>query len=279
MAAFSTYYDYWEKAIQEWFTSDSMTTYDWTDPSKTPLWNKLPSDSSEKYIPEPWWGNHDCNTELHSVVINFNPGAGGCKQCKSSIPSTNRSSYAKDIVGNSTAISNTYLPDTAAWHYGKRAKPIFDALKANGVSLSSPTLGNHLSIELIPWHTEHATSAYGFNKYLNANIKAIYDHCICFAAEASKNIKNGILDNVVIVRMSGANTEKVFKKIHEQMGIGYKSLPPISLKTNSNVKYRIFQLDNCDVKFVCIWQSRGWHANDFPAQPSLNEIIAKIPSL
>ena len=285
MAAFSTYYDYWENAIQNWFNGKCMK--DWSNPFNN-LWNdEKRTKQSSDYIPEPWWGNHDCNTELHSVVINFNPGAGGCKQCKSAIPSTNRSSYANDIVGTGTVVGATYLLGTAKWHYNRRAKPILSALKTIEPSLSFvPTnpdsLKHHLSVELIPWHTQNTSSACGFDAYLKNNIKAVYEHSILFAANESQRISNGKLKKVVILRMSEKNTDWVMKLLTEKVGITCKKTTNKQTINGTHSHYIVYQLCDRsnlwlkDIKFVSIWGS--YTRNNFPGQADLEEILNQIKS-
>ena len=104
---------------------------------------------SSDYIPEPWWGNHNIDIPLHSVIINFNSKQGEVIQLRNAVPYKN--SYATDIVDSG------YLSQTAKWHESKRAKPILEALKRIGVLPSNytPYLTNHLSVKLIPWHTEN----------------------------------------------------------------------------------------------------------------------------
>jgi len=51
----------------------------WQNPNGLPLYNSGPAalgDYSLKWIPEPWWGHvgNYSRKDLHSVVINFNPG-------------------------------------------------------------------------------------------------------------------------------------------------------------------------------------------------------------
>ena len=117
-------YNPWESCIADWYAGRPMGT--WTDPNTIPLLNNIAlGTKSSDYIPEPWWGNHDMDIPLHSVVINFNPGRGENIQHRTAI--SYHGSYAIDIVDSG------YLHKTANRHENRRALPILNALKRIGV--------------------------------------------------------------------------------------------------------------------------------------------------
>lgn len=256
-------YNTWESCIADWYAGSPMGT--WTDPNTIPLLNNIALGSNScDYIPEPWWGNHDMNIPLHSVVINFNPGRGKDIQLRNTVPY--KGSYAKDIVDSS------WLPKTAKWHENRRALPILNALKRIGVLPTNyiPSLDNHLSVELIPWHTENIQRASGFHDYLKANILNVYEYAICFAAHESKRIANEKLRNVVILRLSETNTNKLLKLLD---GIGFSSIasPKRTVPgTKSHcLEFTINRLPG--IRFFSIWGSDA--RNNFPKGSDMDYIL------
>ncbi len=257
------FYNTWEDRIADWYAGRPMGT--WSDPNETPLLNSInPQTNSKDYVPEPWWGNHDINTPLHSVVINFNPGQGGDIQLHSAIPY--KCSYAKDIVDSG------YLPKTGQWHENRRALPVLNALKNIGILPPSykPSVNNHLSVELIPWHTENAGARCGFTKYLKENILSVYEYSICFAANESKRIANPKLSNVVILKLSGTKTKKLLELLD---GIGYASVIKSQQTAPSGqshcLEFSIKRLPG--VRFCSIWGSKS--RNNFPSQADLEYVL------
>ena len=256
-------YNTWESCIADWYAGSPMGT--WTDPNTIPLLNNIAlGTNSCGYIPEPWWGNHDMNIPLHSVVINFNPGQGENIQHRNVIPY--HGDYAKDIVDSGV------LPKTDKWHENKRALPILNALKRIGVLPTNyiPSLDNHLSVELIPWHTENIQRASGFHDYLKANILNVYEYAICFAAHESKRIANEKLRNVVILRLSETNTNKLLKLLD---GIGFSSIasPKRTVPgTKSHcLEFTINRLPG--IRFFSIWGSDA--RNNFPKGSDMDYIL------
>lgn len=250
--ASSIYYKYWECFVAQWYNGKKVIR-DWSDPG-------VPSSC---YIPEPWWGN-DGTQPLYSVVVNFNPGSGGPAQKHSSVPYCH--SYASDIVNHIPTKSftsrtrpkkgeNKQWPyNTAYWHMNRRAKPILNNIS----NTSDYTLENHLSIELIPWHTDKVDQR-NYVPYLEYNIKAVYEHSICFAANESKRI-DGKLKNVVLLRMSGVFTKNLLDKL------GKKKLVTYTIICEGNVNhgyYLEFSLDKWPgVRFISIWGK--YTRNNFP---------------
>lgn len=256
-------YKYWEKFIATWSKRKIMKG--WTDPCPPILLNG-PSfiDKTTDYIPEPWWGN-DGTQPLHSVVINFNPGAGGCCQKRGVVPYV--SSYAGDIVNNMSILSQT-----RNWHWVHRAKPLLDELNSLGIISSGYTLKNHLSIELLPWHTSNVDKAYML--YISDNIKEVYDNVICFAANESRRIKNSKLKNVVIMRMNDQKAKLVFEEIKKATGYSWHSERSYTT-TSGQGKCEEFTISSLsDIRFICIWGPTS--RNDFPPKKDMNDIMRWI---
>lgn len=113
------FYTYWNDFIKKWF-SGCKNIDGWTEPA-----GKL----SSHYIPEPWWGNDD-SQPLHSIVVNFNPGKGGFPQKRENLTKVFKSSYANDIVNNTTIQSGSkeWPNCTRNWNLKKRAIPILQHL-------------------------------------------------------------------------------------------------------------------------------------------------------
>lgn len=256
------FYLYWEEFIDTWNSiqcnqpSGKELSEDgyrgWTNPDSLLYNNSKTRDLASSYIPEPWWGN-DGSQHLHSVVVNFNPGVGGEEQRHGVIPY--QTSYSKEIV-----LNGNILPLTAAWHWKYRGKPILEALKRNGYITSYQGLQNHLSIELIPWHTYGVDRNYW--KYLEQNTKEVFEHAILFAAHESHRIVNDKLRDVVILRTGEKATERLIKclatiGIHCVMASPEKSYVGDAGKS---IEFKIQEVP--DVRFVSVW---GTHSrNHFP---------------
>ena len=238
----------------------------WSDPDTIPVLNNIALNTkSSNYIPEPWWGNHNIDIPLHSVVINFNPGRGEDIQLRNTVPY--KGSYATDIVDSGC------LPKTAKWHENRRALPILNALKRIGRVLPTdyiPSLDNHLSVELIPWHTENTSATCGFGQYLQANILNVYEYAICFAAHESKRIKNDKLKNKVILKLSGSTTAMILDLLN---GIGYRSVVyPQQTVPGTRSHCLEFTIDRLPgIRFFSIWGSDA--RNNFPKGSDLDYIL------
>ena len=256
-----TGYNTWESCIADWYAGRPMGT--WTDPNTIPLLNNIAlGTKSSDYIPEPWWGNHDMDIPLHSVVINFNPGQGENIQHRTA--RRYHGDYAKDIVDSGC------LPKTAQWHKNRRALPILNALKRIGVLSEDYTLDNHLSVELIPWHTENTSAKCGFGQYLQENILNVYEYAICFAAHESKRIANEKLRNVVILRLSETNTKNLLNLLD---GIGYSSIASPQ-RTVPGTKSHCFEFTINrlpGIRFFSIWGS--YARNNFPKGSDMDYIL------
>ena len=256
-------YNTWESCIEDWYAGRPMGT--WTDPNTIPLLNNIAlGTKSSDYIPEPWWGNHDMDIPLHSVVINFNPGQGENIQHRNVIPY--HGDYGRDIVDSGC------LSKTAKWHKNRRALPILNALKRIGELPTNyiPSLDNHLSVELIPWHTENIGRASGFRNYLMANILNVYEYAICFAAHESKRIANEKLRNVVILKLSETNTNILLKLLN---GIGYSSIASHKRTVPGTKSHCLeFTIDRLPgIRFFSIWGSTS--RNDFPVGKDMDYIL------
>lgn len=269
------FYQYWEDFIKQWSNPMDFNTSkkicDWTAPCQIPLYNDpLKKDLSSDYVPEPWWGN-DGSQPLHCVVVNFNPGKGGEDQMRDIIPY--KLSYAHDIVNN-----YNFFHSTRCWHWSKRAKPILSILKERENIKDSLGLQHYLSVELIPWHTEKVNP--GYWKYLKNNIEQVYYHTICFAAYEARRIANKTLNSVVILKLSGACTQRLVKELkrnnidayikeskNDDNGTNYT-------KSKKGAYLQFFIKEWSDIKFFSIW---GPHShNEFPPDKDLNEIINVI---
>lgn len=256
-------YQYWEKFFQQWNVG-AKAINGWTNPDSLPLYNSDNKDLSSLYVPEPWWGN-DKSTPLHSVVINFNPGAGAAAQTIDSIKAQNFPSYI-DLV------NSRYLSQTANWHFERRAKPILTALNRSGyISKDDISLKSHLSIELIPWHTQSADKTY--LKYCRQNLNYIFDCSIRFAADQSRRIANTKLKNTVIIKVS-ANRMTALLKDFKSIKQDSSTLDPCTAPSQ-NGHYMIFCFNSIpDIKFICIWGKCS--RNNFPDSADLDWIINNI---
>lgn len=226
--------------------------------------NPSKNDLTTDYIPEPWWGN-DGTKPLHSVVINFNPGEGGCCQRRCIVPYID--SYANDIVNNISI-----LRQTRRWHETQSAKPILDAWNRISRLKGDYGLENHLCIELIPWHASNVDKSY--LKYLSDNIKSVFEHYICFAANKSRKIENNKLKNVVILRINDREAEFLIKELNK---IGKRSSINSSVLTTTSGlgKYMEFSIEaRSDTRFISIWGV--YSRNDLSPSFDMDGIINSI---
>ena len=260
-------YKYWESFVKDW--SKKKVSSVWTNPDCLPLYNNpTKKDLTSLYIPEPWWGN-DGTKPLHSVVINFNPGEGGPCQERGVIPY--KTSYANDIVNNINVLCKT-----REWHKNRRAMPVLNTLKNLECITGSFGLENHLSIELLPWHTANAQDK-AYTQYQQMNINMVFEKVICFAANESRRIANKKLKNVVIMRMNGGRAKSVFEEMRKRIpNFQYKS-QTLHITPCGNGKYMEFQIHSHglnDIRFICIWGPRS--RNNFPPKSALEDILKSI---
>ena len=254
----------------------------WKNPNLIPLLGtKITGDMSLQYIPEPWWGNNGIHP-LHSVVVNYNPGGGGevqhHNQSSNLFGFPDYGSYVNDEVLR----SDKRLRRTHTFHKGKRASRVFNTLEAIGINLNGNySLENHLSIELIPWHTVNIDK---LRTYFSANLQTIYNHSLLFAAQEAKKIINVKLHNKVIVRISGTVIINLLNEmVHNGFGhhaitapltYTYKGCQPALIGGNGG--YMKFKLDiEPSIDFICIWGT-GKTGNDFPTKADMKWIFNNV---
>lgn len=287
-------YVYWNDFVKKW---QSLPTAEyinpapaepfhpfcgWENPNLQPLLNSdTPGDYSLKYLPEPWWGN-DSSHPLNSVVINYNPGGGGGIQdylhaCLL-FGNHDYSSFA-----DSEACKRTnHFAGTNRWHQGQRATRIFNTLSRIGFFVHpNNKLCNHLSIELIPWHTANTTT---ISTYISNNLHQIYQNCLLFAGDQSRRIDNEKLKNKVIMRLSG---DKALNLLNSMVAngfgfytiitpIGYTYIgtpPPVPHGKGGYMKFKFNVIP--DIEFICIWGT-GRTGNAFPPNDDMDWIFTHI---
>ena len=257
------YYSYWNTFVLDWIKSP----YGPENLLNTALKDGEDPDYSKYYVPEPWWGN-DGTDPLYSVCVNLNPGKGDSKLHTISNAKLKGITEYKDLF--------LILPDTHNWHQNRRAAPIGNALRAVH-NLPAGDIKNHLSIELIPWHTEHATQELRYWDYVLENLESIYRYSILFAYEKSHQIE-GPLKSKVILRFSGACADKLFKELKRKRLIGEYRERTLNLES-SNTHVQVYTIDSLsDCEFIAIWRSSGYGLNNFPCAEDMKEIITLITS-
>lgn len=320
----AAHYKYWNDFVDTWRNlplpsltaitpGTPKTISGWSNPNTIPLLNSSPAvaaDYSLKYVPEPWWGhtgNYDQH-ELHSVVVNFNPGkASGVQNHLYSSGLFGNPDYQQFIhreVDNFSLGVPTNFPQTNDWHYTNRAKPVFNALAGSGAKhnwqlifsnsdFKSLTLHNHLSIELIPWHTSGVGKIPGASgsifDYINLNLGNTFLQTLLFAASRSRCINNTVLQNTVILRLGKTYTRDLLKKLKRAglikcfSEITYINLltgPHPATSTTGNGAFLRFTIDHpdlLDIAFVSIWRpKRDSQQNNFPDPDLLIWIFANM---
>lgn len=264
----NNHYEYWNSFVLKWVLCpigpDNLYN---TEPDP----NTGLKDYSKDYIPEPWWGN--CgkdDTPLYSVCLNLNPGKGDPElQTRKNKPLVSIDRYP-DVFN--------LLPATHNWHASKRAKPIGNALRAiKGIPAGD--LSHHLSVELIPWHTEHASDALGYWSFVKNNVDSIFDHSFMFAADEAKRI-SGPLKNTVLMRFSESAANRIFKLFEDRGLICSPMMKHVASLSNPNVHATLFTFPNnprlSEHRFVAIWRSKGFGLNNFPDNESMEEIIRQL---
>lgn len=277
-------YKYWNEFVNNWrhlpvseYINPSPTIpynllLNWHNPNLTPLLNSPhPADFSLKYLPEPWWGNNGAHA-LNSIVINYNPGNGG--NIQNYVHSTGlygNPNFQTFANNEALRVSNNFI-DTNRWHKAKRSSRVFNALNRNGIALGKYTnLCNHLSIELIPWHTPNSTY---IGNYISNNLQEIYDHSIVFAAQESNRISNPLLHNKVLLRLSGTTTLNLFESFRASGICNYTILTPIGYTPGLKGGYLKVSISSIpNVQFVSIWGKIG---NDFPPDTDMDWIFNHI---
>jgi hypothetical protein len=259
----------------------------WNNPNLIPIYNSGAGDYSIKYIPEPWWGNNG-QERLQSIVLNYNPGQAGPAQGYANahllLAGGSYSDFVASEVRNYVAGSATMLPPTNNWHFVKRAIPIYRALvdtaTITAYSSERDYYAHHLSVELAPWHTKGVTGS--LLAYINANLRALFDDALFFAAEQSLRINNKKLNKKVIIRASGSRIDHLLKSLRFQ-GISNYTLHPFgtaALLHRGNGRCMRFMLSEINkrlgeqVVFLCIWGTTS--RNDFPSRLDLKDIFSAV---
>ena len=277
-------YIFWNNFVDRWRTLPPVeylnpapippfnTILGWTNPNLTPLMNSPAiTDYSLQYLPEPWWGNSGVHV-LNSVVINYNPGGGsGIQQYHHSMALFGCAHY-QDFADNEATGATNLFAGTNNWHRSNRARRIFNTLSRIRILLhGNHNLQNHLSIELIPWHTLNSLT---IGPYINANLQTIFDNCIKFSANESLRIENIKLKNKVILRLNGTMTTNLLSDF-VRLGIcAYNVINQIGYTQSMNggfFKFAINTLPN--VEFISIWGKIG---NDFPPNIDMDWIFTNI---
>jgi hypothetical protein len=279
-------YKFWNSFIDSWKHSPNIVFAPpggWSNPNVLLNSNSTPLDYSFQYLPEPWWGNSG-NHPLHSVVINYNPYTGGGNQFHSLCAPNlfGNKDYSSFVDSEVTGLTSV-LSNTNRWHNLRRAQPVFHALCASGIPTVMPKLENHLSIELIPWHTPTPNNP-AFYNYISANLQPIFDNSLLFAANESRRISNYKLKNKVILRMNETNMLNLLNQFKNSGICSYNILKSGSVPhpffppgSGSYCNFEIIHKSFNDIVFVCIWKPKGgWTRNDFPKQPQLNWIFQNI---
>ena len=278
-------YNYWNNFVENWGVLPQVeyinpnpiapfhSILNWINPNLSPLMNSDQlADYSLKYIPEPWWGNNGCHV-LNSVVINYNPGRGGLIQVVDHAAELFGNVNYQTLVNNESIGESSYFEATNNWHRTRRAARVFESLGRIEVDLNGFTmLENHLSLELIPWHTTD-TSAIGL--YINANLQSIFDNIIVFAANESLRIQNEKLRNKVILRLSGHNTMTLLNNFVQHEVCAFVLTEQIGQTPSENGSFLKFKINSIpDVEFISIWGRKS--RNDFPPNEDLDFIFRNI---
>ena len=268
-----SHYDYWNQFVTSWLSGAFISPDGLLNSCELP---DKSTDLSERYVPEPWWG-HNGNSEkpLYSVCINLNPGKGEA-------PLQTRDN--QDVAGI-TAYSDLFriLKETNRWHNDKRALPIRKAISGlSGVqplSNESDAIDNHLSIELIPWHTQHASSKLGYWDYVRNNFKDIYDYSFLFATEESRRA-TGPLHDTVILRFSGNTALKLLTLFMDNnliSGFSVCSLGPFD--NYPDLHAWCFSVSSIPCRYLAIWRSKGHNLNDLPPSEELQAVFSRYGSI
>lgn len=266
---------YWDNFVNDWRNNapfhNLIHINNWTMPNQIPLMNSIiVNDYSSFYLPEPWWGN-DGKQILNSVVINYNPGGGGLSQHYQNCGTLYGYSKYSHFVNSEATGTTNHFRETNKWHKARRSKRVFNTLSRIGIDLNGfDYLHNHLSIELIPWHTKNTRV---INTYIKQNLQAIYDYCIVFAANEATRIANDKLNSKVILRISGDNTIALLKNFAALDVCHFETLTPINYVPNKKAGYFKFAINNIsEIEFISIWGTR----NDFPSNENMDWIFNNI---
>lgn len=145
-----------------------------------------------------------------------------------------------------------------------------NALKNVGINLNGQeSLSNHLSVELIPWHTKGTNT---IQNYISSNLQSIHDNCLQFAALESNRITNSKLKSKVILRMSGSATIKLLNSFQSQNICNHQVIHSITKPSVAQSGIFKFSLNTIPtVEFISIWGMR----NDFPSDQDMKTIFLR----
>lgn len=259
-------------------TNNPTNIANWTNPNglSNPLLNEISNqtDFSSLYLPEPYWGNTGLsNDELHSVVINYNPGIGGVIQhCTNSNSLFGFNNY-QDFVQSEITMKTLHFAATTKWHSSNRAMRVLNTLKRIDAldNAQKYSLLNHLSIELIPWH---ASKIHQIGNYISLNLKTVFENCFLFAANEASRISNQKLKNVVLLRMNYKNISPLLNQFQEQNICNYHI---VSNQTTPSgfASYLEFRIDSIPkIRFVCV--SGKYTRNNFPDDLEMDWIFQNV---
>ena len=244
----------------------------WQNPNLTPLMNSdNQGDYSLQYLPEPWWGNNG-DQILNSVVLNYNPGFGQGIQHVNQVSALFGFNTYRDFVSNECAGATTHFSHTTRWHRAQRATRVLNALTRLGQNLNGHNnLQNHLSIELIPWHT---TDIQNISGYIANHLQMIYENSIVFAANESRRINNDTLQNKVLLKINGNTTVELLNQLTNNGICTFQVLNNIGYTPNQRGGYLKFQIHQIpDVQFISIWQTTF---AGFPSNENMDWIFEHI---
>jgi len=295
-------YNFWNDFVDDWKClpihnyKTGKTIGGWSNPVGVLIHPSIKGHNANttfEFIPEPWWGAA-VYAELHAVIVNYNPGSGGYGQSiyhpdlRTLYRNSNYQEFVKCEVDNFVreGVNSTNFNKTNDWHYNKRAIPVRDALKANGISLPKTPKGyandifykSCLSIELVPWHTKNIRD---INNYLFVNLSAVKD-VLDFAAKCSSVIGNNKLQNRVILKMSHNALTRILKKM-KKSGIIKNYINTSRSETFPsypimNAKFSTYSIDDFpNIEFTCIWMPDSFRDRmALPNQPDLNWIFTNV---
>ena len=263
----------WSK-LSTYTSNMPINLANWGNSNLLPLMNvNSLNDLSLQYLPEPYWGNTGIgDDELHSVVINYNPAAGSGIQHYTHSQNLFGFKTYQEFVHAEVTKKSSNLSETTNWHSKNRAMRVLNTLKRIKVLDVSCeySIANHLSIELIPWHTKDISQ---IDSYLFNNLNAVFDDCIKFSANEASRIENEKLKNVVILRMSGDKTIKLLDEFQANKICTYKVIS-MGKTQSENAKYLTFKIDILpNTQFLSIW-NRGF--NTFSSNVDMDWIFQNV---
>lgn len=247
-----THYHYWDNFVRLW---------------------RLGSYACAPYLPEPWWGmTPESGEELHSVVLNLNPGPGGrlqsrcCVSCALGGPDSS-APYSGAMADGSL---RDHLADTERWHHRRRYVPLMKALGVAEKDIA-PDTRHHLSIELLPFHDAEANRI-----YCRDSCDGVLRHALRFAALASRLISPppsapedaASLRCMVIARCA---VDRIIDAAGEEAITGRTTVAADKGKIRVET-FRLKEDGFSDVLFVSL---SGAH-NSLPAHKSLKAILKTI---